>query len=146
MIIKLKDKECADLKTLKKYTRKNFRPLWVSNYYDRPLSGLGQILGGKYVWFDVVSASFNLRYRKYFIVELNNKQLDSVIERKQDFEEYVSETWSLDENWNRKPDTMVRKISANLFYNKYKNMPAIDAGFSENEIIGWFTWTDAKYI
>lgn len=143
---KLKDKESADLKTLKKYTRKNFRPLWVSNYYDRPLSGLGQILPLQYVRYEVYPPSqyvFDDYYWKYIIAEMSQTQIDNCIHNQLLFEEYFGDDWRLNEKWNRTPKTHKGKggktwIEVQEMTKDTKN------DLLENEIIGWFTWTDAK--
>lgn len=113
--------------------------LWHSDFFDGAINGVLKYDGGKY-WFEMFSESDdeNLEgyYRRFFVIELSEDQLQKEEKWHQLFREKVGghTDYGANQRTNRsriKPQELWKE-----FYDLYKLRTPRD--LSENQVIGWF--------
>lgn len=137
MKFKALDPDNPPLADLRYYTEKEFKIIWVSDYYDGELSGMLQLNRVLY-WFEMFDQNEDWQkggwFRRYAIIQPSDEQLNKELEVHRDFQRYVGTHW--DRHFIKTPPEFVPDQSK-VFYEKHSAYVA-SLRFEENEVIGWF--------
>lgn len=122
---------------LKKLTKDDYELLWISDYYDAPISGMLRTSKLLY-WFEMTQENDRVIkgewFRRYAVVELSNEQLEKEKEVHKDFQKYVGTHWDCVQL-----DDVPKFIEGNaqLFYDKHLEY-CKTRQFENNEVTAWF--------
>lgn len=136
--MKLKElNEQACLDGLKQYTSSEYQLVWISGFWDAPMSGI--LKAGEHLYcFEMFDESATWQkggwYRRYAIIELTTAQLQKELEVHRDFQRYVGTHW--DVNPLEPPPPFIPNQSK-VFYDTHTEY-LHSQPFEENEVIGWF--------
>ena len=128
-------KYLRNIKSLKKVSSNDYKIIWISDYYDAPISGL-LFFDKKRYWFDMINKKeqSDQLIRRYAIVKLSKKQLEIELKIHNDFQKYVGTHW--DKKRLSKPPKRVYG-KEHLFYDKY--LAYIESRpYENNKVIAWF--------
>lgn len=122
---------------LDKLTQDDYKLLWISDYYDVPISGILQI-GVSIYWFEMIQENKHKPkedwFRRYAVVKLSTEQLEKEIKVHRDFQRYVGTHWDCVEI---KDSPKFIEGQSKLFYDQHLIYCQTD-NFNDNEVIGWF--------
>lgn len=113
--------------------------LWTNDYFDGPLEGMVQIGSERFLCRmaeEVNDEASENWFRKYWIIRLTPKQLETEIYWHKEFCKYVGEHFTCNDDGSRKNvGTQHPQSEWDKFYKPYQENYNPD--FSNNEVIGW---------
>jgi hypothetical protein len=123
--------------SLPKLTRDAYELLWISDFWDAPISGMLRITNSLH-WFEMTQQNEKCAerewFRRYAVLKLTSQEIEKETLVHADFQRYVGAHWDyvkLDE-----PPQFIEGQS-NKFYDKHL-MYCRSRRFENNEIIYWF--------
>jgi hypothetical protein len=112
-------------------------PLWISDYWDGPLSGAVQ-LDGQLCWYVLAEEEQEPYaegwYRRYWLLELSPAQQDEERRWHDLFRQHVGTHW--DHPCGHEAGRGLPVENHRLFYEPYSTRTPLDV--DDNEVLGWF--------
>jgi len=113
------------------------QPLWISDYYDGPLSG-AVLRNGQFCWYILADEErepyVDGWYRRYWLVALTPVQEDEQRRWHDLFRQHVGTHW--DHSSGAETRCVLPKENHHLFYEPYAKRTPL--ALDENEVLGWF--------
>lgn len=130
-------KNISLLNTLPQLTDKDYQLMWISGFWDAPLSGMLQ-WQNQYCWFHMVAENDdwneNTWYRKYAVIALTIDQIKKEFQVHHDFQRYVGTHWDRSSIENT-PAFIPGK--SHLFYEKHNHHIQHLQNFDKNTVVAW---------
>ena len=136
----MKLRECRTISEagLPRIDNASLEPLWISDFYDGPLSG-AVIHEGQFAWFTLAEEESEPYsegwYRRYWIVRLTPVQQDEERRWHDLFRTHVGTHWDFQTDGSL-PRQVKPREQHQAFYEPYsKRKPLV---LDDNDVIGWF--------
>ena len=123
--------EGLDLARYPKLRREDVRALWVSDFYDVPLSG-ALVFEGKLRWFQLAQETETSH--RYVVIELSDEEIADEERWQALFVEHVGDHWVYRDDGER--GTVKPSGDHSKFYEPFARRAPRD--FSKHRILGWY--------
>ena len=135
--MKLRDCHGIANSSVIRISAEELQPLWISEYYDGPLSG-AVVHNGQFRWYvmgeEEQAPYADGWYRRYWLLALSAAQEDEERRWHDLFRQHVGTHW--DSPCGTEPGRVLPRENHHLFYEPFAKRTPLT--LDDNEVLGWF--------